>query len=154
MSERKDEKWLNKQLQRAVDGTTPVFNAEAWKQKHPAEYQALLARGKQTVGRGLAHRFWTARRLRWGKPHPTTIGRLVVAALIVLAVGLLVPRGGNHVPEVSAPPVVNSAGSTMSMMSLRMAYQQGGFDALDQQLQDTLDEFRPRSSSVPIQELF
>jgi hypothetical protein len=154
MSERKDDKWLDKQLQRAVDGTTPVFDAQAWKRKHPEEYQALLARGKQTVGRGLAHRFWTARRLRWGKPHPTTIGRLVVAALIVLAVGLLVPRGGNHVPEVSAPPVVNSAGSTMSMMSLRMAYQRGGLDSLDQQLHNSLDEFGPRSSGVSMQELF
>jgi len=47
-----------------------------------------------------------------------------------------------------------SPAKMMSMLSLRMAYQRGGFEALDRQLQDTLDEFRPRSSSVPVRELF
>jgi hypothetical protein len=39
------------------------------------------------------------------------------------------------------------------MMSLRMAYQRGGFDALDRQLQDSLDVFRPRSLSLSMHEL-
>ena len=79
------------------------------------------------------------------------IGKLAVAATVALAVGLSSQLNG-HEPErptVADRPVARSSAGMMSMMSLRMAYEQGGFDALDQQLQDTLDEFGPRSSSVP-----
>jgi len=141
MSERKDEQWLDNQLQRAINGSTPRFDAEVWKQKHRDEYQTLLARGSRDV------------RSRWGKPHPTVwVVRLAVAATIAVAVGLfLIGRNGPSRPPGPVPP---SSTRIMSMMSLRTAYQQGGFEALDQQLQDTLDEFRPRSSSVPVSELF
>lgn len=150
----KDEQWLDNQLQRAVDGSTPRFDAEAWKQKHRDEYQTLVSRGKQDA------------KDRWGKPHPAAIrmvlgswiGRLAVAATIAVAVGLFAigPRGQGPtlLPEPPGPVADSSPVSKMSMMSLRAAYQRGGFDAVDRQLQDTLDEFRPRSSSVPVQELF
>ena len=143
MSERKDEKWLDSQLQRAINGSTPTFDAEAWKRKHQDEYQTLLARGQQN-----------ARKL-----HPTIwIARLAVAAAIAVAVGLFVVGRNGHGPDrppVSPQPTARSPAKMMSMMSLRMAYEHGGFDAVDRQLQDTLDEFRPRSSSVPtMRELF
>ena len=53
MSERKDEQWLDKQLQRAVEGSTPVFDAEAWKRRHPREYEALLGRHGRSDGYGV-----------------------------------------------------------------------------------------------------
>jgi phytoene dehydrogenase-like protein len=147
MSERKDERWLDKQLRRTIDGSTPRFDAEGWKQKHRDEYQALLARREQPVGRGLPHGF---RMSRWS----TTIGALAAAAVILLAVGLLVPAPPTaRAPAPPTPPPANPAGRMMSMMSLRMAYQRGGIDALDRQLQDSLDVFRPRSSSLSVQEL-
>ncbi len=45
MSERKDERWLDDQLRRAIHGSTPQFDAQAWKAKHPDEYQNLVAAG-------------------------------------------------------------------------------------------------------------
>lgn len=144
MSERKDEQWLDSQLQRAINGNTPGFDAEAWKRKHQDEYQTLVSRGKQDA------------QTRWGKPRPTIwIVRFAVAAAIAVAVGLFVTgRNGPDRPTEPRGPVAQSAASKMSMMSLRAAYQQGGFEALDRQLHDTLDEFGPRSSSVPVQRLF
>jgi hypothetical protein len=80
-----------------------------------------------------------------------------VAAVVGMTVGLFVLGRGGHGPEkppISHEPVAASPDAKMmSMLSLRMAYQRGGFDALDRQLQDTLDEFGPRSSSVSIREL-
>jgi hypothetical protein len=152
MNERKDEKWLDGQLQRAVDGTTPVFDAEAWKQKHGDEYEVLLSRGKPSKPSA----FNTSHTMR--VVLGSWIGKLAVAATIAVAVGLFVLARGGHGPDkppISPGPVAQSPASRMmSMMSLRMAYQRGGFDAVDRQLQDTLDEFGPRSSSVPISELF
>ncbi|MBN1505627.1 MAG: hypothetical protein JW955_02205 [Sedimentisphaerales bacterium] len=144
MTERKDERWLDEQLQRTINGSTPRFNVESWKRKHRQEYQVLLSR----AGR-------ESRRLWQSKSRPAMIGGLAVAAAIAVAVGLFVlgrnGRGPGPLPE---PTVKSQAQQMMSMMSLRMAYRRGGLDALDRQLQDTLNEFGPRSSSVPIQELY
>ncbi len=165
MSERKDEQWLDKELRRAVDGTTPVFDVEAWKQKHRAEYEVLLSRSGATemVGWGLSHRNRPETRNRWGKPHPTGLRRmldssfckLAVAAAIIVAVGLLLQPVGDR-PEgfVGQGPTMNEPPVRMlSMMSLRTAYQRGGFEALDQQLQESLDTFGPRPLDASRQEL-
>lgn len=151
MNERKDEKWLDEQLRRVVEGTTPVFDARAWKQKHRDEYQELLSRGR--MARESASRVSPVRVVlgSW-------IGKLAVAAAVALAVGLFVIGRNGHEPsgriEPPGPVAASSPVKMMSMMSLRTTYQKGGLEALDRQLHDTLDEFRPRSSSVPIQELF
>jgi hypothetical protein len=82
---------------------------------------------------------------------------LAAAAAVIVAGGLFLihgPANGPQEPPVPLNPVAKSPAAMMSMMSLRMAYEQGGFDALDQQLQNTLDEFGPRSSGVSLQELF
>jgi hypothetical protein len=152
MSERKDEKWLDHQLQRAVSGSTPRFDAESWKQKHRDEYGILLSRG--SAGRQPTTNAGGVVRLVVGG----WIGRLAVAATIAVVVGLFVLGRNGHGPDKPAQPprpvAQSSPAKMMTMMSLRMAYQHGGFDALDRQLQDTLDGFGPRSSSVPIRELF
>ncbi len=146
MTERKDEKWLDSQLRRAVDGATPVFDAEAWKQEHRDEYQKLILRSTtaQASGSRIVLRTWTT--------------RLAVAATVAVVVGLFFLGRSGHGPDqagnLPGSPTQASPVRMMSMMSLRVTYQQGGFEALDQQLQDTLDEFRPRSSSVPIRGLF
>jgi hypothetical protein len=140
MSERKDERWLDDQLRRAIGGDTPRFDAQAWKHKHPDEYHKLVARA---VG--------------WGKPHPTTIIRFAVAAAIAVAIGLFaLNRSAQEAQKPFSPPdaATESPAEIMTMRSLRLAYEQGGFDKLDRQLQNTLDEFGPRSSSVSLQELF
>ena len=148
MSERKDEKWLDTQLQRAVEGTTPVFDAQAWKQKHSNEYRILLSRAHE--GNRPAS---NARRTVW-VVLGGWVGRLAVAAAIAVAVGLFVIGRNGHEPAIPPGPAAQaSPASMMSMMSLRTAYQQGGFEALDRQLRDTLDEFGPRSPSVPLRDL-
>lgn len=154
MSERKDEHWLDDRLREAVRGDAPKFDAEAWMQKHPGEYRKLVSRGRKHVGWGLPHRNLAGRRLRWGKPHPTWIA---AAAVIAIAIGLFAFSRCTHGPQTpvtTAEPVAGSPAEVMTMRSLRLAYEQGGFDGLDRQLQSTLDEFGPRSSSVSLQELF
>jgi len=87
--------------------------------------------------------------------HGRWIAGLAAAAVILLTVVLLIP-GPPAANEPPAPPrpVADSAAGMMSMSSLRMAYEQGGLDGLDRHLQNTLDEFGPRSSSVSLRELF
>jgi hypothetical protein len=148
MSERKDEQWLDQELRRAVDGTTPMFDAEAWKQKHRAEYEVLLSRKS------------AAEMVGWGKPHPTGLRwmldssfcRLAVAAAIIIAIGLFLQPIGDK-PEGPGVQANELPVRMLSMMSLRMAYQRGGFEALDQQLQESLDTFGPRPLDASRREL-
>jgi len=143
MNERKDERWLDDQLRRVVNAGRPEFDAESWKGKHRTEYEVLLSRRGQPIqsGRRVVVAWW--------------IARLAIAAVVFLAVVLFIPGSPPaHGPERSAGLVADSAAEMMTMRSLRMAYEEGGFDGLDRQLQNTLDEFGPRSSSVSLRELF
>ena len=80
---------------------------------------------------------------------------MAAAALIIVAIGLFLGRRVQTPSEPAARPrpVAQSPIKKMSLMSMRMAYQRGGFDALDRQLRDTLDLMRPQSLSISMQEL-
>jgi len=80
---------------------------------------------------------------------------MAAAAVIIVAVCLFLDRGRNtpSEPTTRPRPVAQSPIKKMSLMSMRMAYQRGGFDALDRQLRDTLDLMRPQSLSISMQEL-
>lgn len=150
MSEhQKDEKWLDEQLQRAVDGATPTFDAQAWKQKYAHEYEALLARGKENAG--------------WGKPHPTMrilrgpVGKIALAAVILIGAGVLLVGRFGTAPDWSAPAlqpsVQPSPAQMVSMISLSAAFRRGGIDELDKQCDRALEELGPRPNSVSVHEL-
>jgi hypothetical protein len=163
MSERKDERWLDSRLRRAVDGTTPAFDAEAWKLKYAREFEMLLGRGRQTVGWGLPHRFLWSKRSWWGKPHPTgsilrgSFGKVAVAAAVMATAGILLvgrPGPGPDRPAVE-PPVVDlqAPGRLVSMISLSVAFRRGGIDELDKQCERALERLGPRPTSVSMQDL-
>lgn len=148
MSERKDEQWLDKELRRAVDGTTPVFDAQAWKQEHRAEYDTLLSRRNST------------KMARQGMPRPAVLGRwfgalAVAAAVIVVAGVLLLSRPGpdSHRPTPGPAAPAPSPAQMMTMMSLQAAYQHGGTEALERQFDKALKMLGPRTTSISSKEL-
>ncbi len=148
MSEHKDEKWLDEQLQRAVDGATPVFDAQAWKQKYTREFQTLLRR------RGQSTRFATGRTVRLLRGP---VGKLAIAAAIVAAAGVLLVGRFVFTPERLAPgpqpPAQQSPAQMVSMISLSAAFRRGGIDELDKQCDRALGELGPRPNSVSVQDL-
>jgi len=80
---------------------------------------------------------------------------IAAAAIIIMAIGLFLDRN-RHAPEITTTrhrEVVQTEAKLTSMMSLRLSYQQGGFDALDEQFRDTLDVLGPRSSGISMKEL-
>ncbi|MBW7988607.1 MAG: hypothetical protein FVQ84_01090 [Planctomycetes bacterium] len=88
-----------------------------------------------------------------------TLSRMIkltaAAAVIIVGISLFLSQG-RHAPNGQTARhriVAQSSAKMMSMMSLRMAYRRGGLDALDQQLQDTLEMLGPQSSSISMREL-
>jgi len=137
----KDENWLDDELRRAIDTTAPKFDADAWKQNHPEAYEALTSRGRGTADadRGRSR---TVRLM---------VGRLAAAAVIFIGVAILlmqVPPREPQGPEIAVAPKAPSPARIVSMMSLRMAYRQGGEEALSQQLDTALKKLGPRPSKL------
>ena len=91
----------------------------------------------------------------WRMIFRNPINKLAAAAVIIVAVGLFLGRDWHTPSNPIAEPrlMAQSTVKKMSLMSLRMAYQRGGFDALDRQFRDTLDVIRPQSLSISMQEL-
>ncbi len=177
MSERKDEKWLDERLLRAVGSSTPAFDAQAWKRKYADEYAALVARSKQVVGWGLPHHNQQSAESRWGKPGPQTrrnafgspihptlriprgpFGRIALAAAVTITAGVLLlgRHGAAPVQPVpgSRPVVRQSPAQMVSMISLSAAFESGGMEGLDKQCDRALERLGPRPNSVSMQELF
>jgi hypothetical protein len=160
MSERKDEKWLDEQLQRAVNGAMPTFDAEGWKQKYAKEYETLLARGEQAVGWGLPHHDHQDAKNRWGRPHPTMrilrgpFAKLAIAAAVVATAGILLVGRLEPGPRPPAVTVDSASPAQMvSMISLSAAFRQGGMEGLDRQCDRALERLGPRPNSVSMQDL-
>lgn len=143
MSERRDEKWLDDRLQRAVNGSTPQFDAQAWKQKYVSEYETLLARNKQRVG--------------WGKPRltPRIFYKVAIAAAILVVVGILWTERFRVTRPTAGPQGLaqESPAQMVSMISLSAAFRSGGMEGLDKQCDRALEELGPRPSHVSMQEL-
>jgi hypothetical protein len=146
MSERKDEKWLDDQLQRAVDGATPVFDAQAWKQKYAGEFQTLLRHRDQRS------RFGTVRLTLRGP-----IGKLAVAAVVMATAGILLVgqlRPSLERPTPGPQPMAQQSPAQMvSMISLSTAFRSGGMEGLDKQCERALERLGPRPTSVSMHEL-
>ncbi len=80
---------------------------------------------------------------------------LAAAAVIVVVSGLWFTRDKPmpNRPNPEPPNIAQSPTEIVSMMSLRTAYQTGGWDALDQQLEETLETFGPGPSMISVQQL-
>jgi len=150
MSERHNEEWLDRELQRVVNGAKPAFDAGQWKRKYPKEYQTLLSRSQQPVqtGRGAGRIV----RLVLGR----LLGKLAVAAVLIAVAGvLLLGRLGpqSHRPPTGPSSVTGSPAQMMTMMSLQAAYRQGGTEALNRQCDKALKMLGPRTTSLSLKEL-
>jgi len=149
MSQRKDEKWLDDRLQRAVNGVSPVFDAETWKHKYAGEFQTLLGRSGRPSQSHAGHKVRLVLR--------GSIGKLAIAAAVVAAAGaLLIGRFAfpPDKPRPSPQPMIQQSPAQMvSMISLSTAFRIGGMEGLDKQCDRALERLGPRPTNVSIQEL-
>jgi hypothetical protein len=147
MNTQRDNDRLDDLIFRTINTEKPHFDAEKWEEKYPDEYQSLISR------KGQASSF--SRPNIWKVILDKPSAQVAAAAAVILVIGLLIGRGWENPDGQAGRPelIAQSPAKIISMASMRTAYQQGGLDALDKQLGDTLDVVGPRSSSVSIREL-
>jgi hypothetical protein len=147
MNERKDEQWLDEELRRVINTTRPEFDVDEWKRKYAAAYDVVVARRQtpsETVNCGARR---TVRLMA---------GRLAAAAVILVGVVILlmqIPPRQSQKPVPHEPVKVTSPAKMVSMMTLRMAYRQGGEEGLNQQLDAALRMLGPRPNGLSMQDL-
>jgi hypothetical protein len=153
MSERKDEKWLDERLQQVINGSTPTFDAKAWKQKYAGEFQTLLRRAGQPSPRPSALRLPPILMCAFRRP----LGRFALAAALVVMAGVLLlgrfwstSRGPISGPRSGGQ---DSPAQMVSLLSLSAAFRSGGMEGLNKQCEQALERLGPRSTSVSTQEL-
>ena len=126
MNEQKDEKWLDELISRSIDTSEPRFDAEQWKQKYPGEFQALVEREAR---RPQAARFDVLSIVMRSR-----IAQVAVAAVFMIAVGLFIARPGHdRQPQREPDQWAKSPAEMVTSASLRMAYNRGGMEALEEQ---------------------
>jgi len=137
MSEEEHKDRLELELRRAINTTTPKFDAEAWRRTYRNEFDMLLARksGKaQRVNILKLHRaFWLG----------------IAAGIVAVGCGL-VYRAWFYRTNVTPLPVqIKSPAQIVTMASLSSAFRRGGMPALDKQLDEAVRQLGPRPMSVP-----
>ncbi|MHC4618229.1 MAG: FecR domain-containing protein [Planctomycetota bacterium] len=81
MNEKKDEKWLDELISRAVDSGRPRFDAEKWKQEYPEEFQILCSWARQ----GRATRQAAIRMFIHRSPITKVVAAVTAAAAVIVA---------------------------------------------------------------------
>jgi hypothetical protein len=141
MNER-NEKWLDERLKKTVDFGKVNFDGEKWKKKYPAEYEELVSRART---RADIQRFLWVRQL----------ARVAAVVAVIALVLFLIPR----LPSKRVEPTVatfvedRSPARMLSVLSLSLAYQQGGLDAVDEQCKKAFELLGQKNKNVSIGEL-
>lgn len=137
-----------KDIEKRIKNVNIVIDSESNKRV----FSNILQAFEKSTAKDLAP---TDRHNIWRMIFRNPLTKLAAAALIIIAASLFLGRGRHTPSGPTAEPriIAQSTIKKMSLMSLRMAYQHGGFDALDRQFRDTLDVIRPQSLSISMQEL-
>ncbi len=141
MNER-NEKWLDEQLKSVVDSGKVNFDSEKWKQKYSAEYEELVSRTRTRAN---------VSQFSWARPLVRLAAVVAIAALVIF---LSHNRPNRRVePTVAIFVKDRSPAKMMSVLSLSLAYRQGGLDAVDEQCEKAFKLLGKKTTKVSINEL-
>jgi hypothetical protein len=140
MNER-NEKWLDEQLKKTIDSGNVEFDGEQWKRKYSAEYQELISRGRMRPN---------VRRFLWVRPLLRVAAVFAVVALVIF---FTPRRPEKHVELVIAAKPAQSPAVMLSRLSLMLAYNRGGLDAVDEQCEKAFKLLGQKTAKVSINEL-
>ena len=146
MSDRKDEKWLDEAIARAINTTEPQFDAEKWKQKYPEQFKALRSRAERSSSHVLSK--------PWRNFPAIRAAGFALAAAIIIVVGFLVvginpkPKGPERIADARMSPA-----DMLTAGSLSAAYRRGGIEEIERQSAKALEMLGPRPKELTLREL-
>ena len=141
MNER-NEKWLDEQLKKTIDSGKVEFDGEQWKRKYSAEYQELVSRARTRPN---------VRLFSWVRPLVRAAAVIAIVAFVIL----LTHRQSDKRVEPTVATFVEDRSPTkmLSVLSLSLAYRQGGLDAVDEQSNKVFKMLGQKNADVSIGEM-
>jgi len=140
MNEKEHKRSLDELITQSINAEKPEFDAEKWKQKFPEELQLLHSRRSRSDHNSFS----------WFR-----IAVPAVAAVIIVAVSFFAYRRPSiheqHEPAISTTAV--SPSEMLTAMSLTMAYQRGGIEAVDKQSREGYKLLGPRPKTPTLQQI-
>ena len=145
MDKDNNDRWLDELLSGTVNTTRPQFDAESWKQKYPEALEAIESLGQR--GRSAV-----------GPPRRRTIpyrlvAGLAAAVLVIAAIGIIVLTTPRQDGRETVSRSETSPARMITAMSLQLAFNQGGIEAVERQFEEACRRLGPRSASMSLPEL-
>lgn len=143
-----DDKWLDEQIRKVVDGEAPEFDAEQWKKTFSHEYTVLRSRSSE------GH-LSAPRQIRlFGRKG--LLVRLAVAAVIIFGSVVLLSRfSSDEQSEEKKPDLAKrTVAEMLTLGSLRSAYARGGLDAVETQFEDVSQKLGTRPGALSMRQQF
>jgi hypothetical protein len=139
---KQNEKWLDEQLKSVVDSGKVEFDSEKWKRKYSAEYKELISRAGTRPN---------VQRFLWARP----LVRVAAIVAIVASVILLTHHQSDKRVEPTVATFVEdrSPAKMLSLLSLSLAYHQGGLEAVDEQSKKAFELLGQKNTTISIGEL-
>jgi hypothetical protein len=145
MSEKNNDKWLEKIISETINTGKPQFNPEEFKQKFPDELEILRSRTSRPP-----QKLFSLKSI-FNDPFSS----FATAAVIILSIGLFMffsfPKDNTKPHKVQ--DVEKSPAEMLSTMSLIVTYRQGGIEAMEKQMDEAIQKLEPSTSNVTIEEL-
>jgi hypothetical protein len=141
-----NDKWLDEIISKTINIKKPQFDAEKFKQKFPDEFKTLQLQSNKATKHSVR---------RISLLRSLFIKISAASAVIIVIISLFPGRDKrlSEIPKLGIRVPSQSETRLISMMSLRLSYQQGGLEALDQQFRETLDVLGPLSLDISMKEL-
>jgi len=143
MNRENDDKWLDELLEKTIDSSGVQFDAQKWKNKFPDELQMLKSRANKTAEQRL-------------NVFSNPAVKIAVAAVIILVIGLFIYKLRledtiNKTPKVR--DVAKSPAEILTLRSLKIAYYNGGIEAVETQCDSAIENLSLKSDKITINEL-
>lgn len=141
----KNDKWLDEIISRTINTRKPQFDAEKFKQKFPEEMRILKTRTPKQQQRIISLKSF------FNDP----ISSFATAAVIIFTVGLFIfyPKPEDNTKPPKIQNVEMSPVEMLTLKSLKIAYYNGGIEAVETQCDEAIERLKPKSSKITINEL-
>ena len=145
MSKKNSDKWLDDLISKTINTGKPEFDAEKWKKKYPEEFQTLRSRAVKA----------SAHSIRWAGILKSPTVKLAAAAVIIVAIGFFVIliSPDKKVENIDVAEFTKSPTDMQTILSLNIAYRQGGIEAVDIQCKKAIEMLGPRPAEITIQQI-
>ena len=147
MKDKRNEKWLDDQITKAINTTKPHFDLEEWKAKYPEEFQMLKAPAAPETSTPLQ------RICHAIVKNPLTKIAAAAAVIVIAAVIFFSGKPDQPLETANYAEPTKSPATMMTAMSLNIAYRKGGMAAVEKQCERAFKLLGPRPGSISVKEL-